>query len=70
MCETRRFLNIHEIANYLSLSENTIRAWVRTGRIPFSKLGRAVRFDLRKIEPWLKEKECRMSDVGFHLRRG
>ncbi|MBF0556640.1 MAG: helix-turn-helix domain-containing protein [Nitrospirae bacterium] len=42
----------------MSLSEDTVRAWVKTGRIPFSKLGRAVRFDMQKIEQWLKEKEC------------
>lgn len=54
---TQRFLDVKSLAQYLCLSEDTIRAWVKTGQIPFSKLGRAVRFDLLKIEPWLKRKE-------------
>ena len=58
----KRFLNVKELAVYLSLSEDTVRAWVKTGQIPFSKLGRAVRFDLKRIEPWLKKKEC--PDIG------
>ena len=66
----KRYLSTKEIAIYMSLSEHTIRAWVKYGQIPFCKFGRAVRFDLRKIEPWLKGKECSLRDVGFHLRRG
>jgi len=54
----KRFINAKDLAAYLCLSENTIRDWVKLGKVPFSKLGRAVRFDLQKIEPWLKHKEC------------
>ena len=54
---TKRFLNVPETAVYLGLSEDTIRAWVKQGKIPFTKLGKAVRFDLFRIEPWLKAKE-------------
>lgn len=53
----RRFFNAKEIAVYVGLSEETIRKWACEGRIPFSKFGAALRFDLQKIEPWLKKKE-------------
>ena len=53
----RRFLNVSEVAVYLGLSDDTIRCWVKNGKIPFSKLGKSVRFDLQRIEPWLKTKE-------------
>ena len=53
----KRFLNTKEIAVYLGLSECTIRAWVKHGRIPYSKLGRAVRFDIKEIHKWLKNKQ-------------
>lgn len=52
-----RFLDVKSLAQYISLSEHTIRAWVKQGCIPFSKIGRSVRFDLRKLEGWLEEKE-------------
>ena len=54
----RRFIGVKDLAVYIGMSENTIREWVKYGKIPFSKLGRAVRFDLHRIEPWLKNKEC------------
>ncbi|MHB8155593.1 MAG: helix-turn-helix domain-containing protein [Candidatus Omnitrophota bacterium] len=65
----KRYLTTKEVAIYLGLSEHTIRAWVKLGRIPFYKLGRAVRFDLRKLEPWLKRQECSLSVEDFHLQR-
>lgn len=55
---SQRFLDVRSIAHYLCLSEDTIRAWVKKGEIPFSKLGRAVRFDLPEIDEWLKKKRC------------
>jgi excisionase family DNA binding protein len=55
--EKRRFVDVVGIAEYLGSSEHTIRFWVKNGRIPFSKLGRSVRFDLREIEAWLQTKK-------------
>ncbi|OGX23242.1 MAG: hypothetical protein A2Y03_02875 [Omnitrophica WOR_2 bacterium GWF2_38_59] len=61
----KRFLTTKEIAFYLGLSQDTIRAWVRRGCIPFSKLGSAVRFDLLSINKWLKKKECKVPNKVF-----
>lgn len=61
----KRFLTSKEIAIYLNLSENTIRAWVKFGRIPFSKLGRSVRFDLKVIDKWLRNKEISVINEIF-----
>jgi excisionase family DNA binding protein len=53
----KRLLNVRDVALYLSQSEHTIRAWIRKGRIPYSKLERSVRFDLHEIDKWLKRKQ-------------
>lgn len=53
----KHYFTVKEIATYLGLSPNTIRAWVKYGRIPFCKFGRAVRFDIKKIEPWVRKHE-------------
>lgn len=57
---SQRFLDVRGTSEYLSLSEDTIRAWVKSRSIPYSKLGRSVRFDLFKLEGWLKEKEVKL----------
>ena len=52
----KRFIGINELAAYLDVSVKTIRSWVWQRRIPYFKMGRLVKFDLRKIESWLKDK--------------
>ena len=52
----RRFLDIGEIADYLKVKEGTVYVWVWHKQIPYIKMGRLIRFDLRKVEKWLEEK--------------
>ncbi len=65
----RRYFTVKEIADYLGMSPNAIRAWVRLRQIPFSKLGRAVRFDKQKIDLWVESRERSFDVLDFHLRR-
>ncbi len=51
----KRFLNKKEIAEYLGLKEGTVSVWVCHRRIPFVRVGRLVKFDLRKIDAWIAE---------------
>ena len=50
---TRRFMNIHELSEFLGICVNTIYSWVSQDKIPFLKVGRLLRFDVGKIEIWL-----------------
>jgi len=54
----RRFYNAKDIASYLGVSEDAVRKWALRGYIPFIKLGKSLRFDMIKVEAWLKNKEC------------
>ena len=53
----RRFYSAGEIAVYLGIQEDTVRKWAMRGRIPFVKLGKALRFDIAKIDGWVKNRE-------------
>ena len=50
----KRFYNVHEIAQYLGVSVNTIRSWVWLRKIPWFKIRGLVRFDLKEIDQWMK----------------
>lgn len=47
-------VNITELSQYLSISKNTIYAWVNQRRIPYHKVGSLLRFDINQIDEWLK----------------
>jgi len=55
----KRFIGIEELAEYLDLKRSTIYQWVHQQKIPYYKLGKRVKFDLEKIENWLKKKEVK-----------
>ena len=58
----KRLLTPKEIAEYLAVSHKTIYKWSFQGKVPFLKLGKAIRFDLGEINQWLKEHRGRQND--------
>ena len=50
----QRLVPIREAASFLSVSVSTLYGWVWQRRIPFVKIGRALRFDLRDLEAFVE----------------
>ena len=48
-----RLLSVRQAAARLSLSENTIRAWIHLRKIPYYKIGRLVKIDSQEIDGML-----------------
>ena len=53
----REYLTVPEVSAYLSLSEKTIYAWCRKGRLPSVKLGGAVRIPKKDFLVWLEARK-------------
>ena len=51
----KRYLGIKELAEYLGIATGTVYVWVCHKKIPYLKIGRLVKFDLKRIEKWLEE---------------
>jgi len=51
----KRFLNVHEAAQYLGVTGGTLYAWVCYRRIPYVKIGRLVKFDLKQLDAWTQK---------------
>jgi len=49
-----RLLTIREAAQYLAVSVSTLYGWVWQRRIPFVKIGRALRFDPRDLAAFIE----------------
>ena len=52
----KRYLSIKELAIYLGVAVGTLYSWVCYRKIPFSKVGRLVKFDKLRIDEWIKER--------------
>jgi len=53
----KRFIGPEDLAVYLDIKLNTVYSWVYLKKIPYIKMGRLVKFDLREIESWLIDKK-------------
>ena len=52
---TARWLSVVEIAEHLGVKKDTIYKWVRTTDIPFHKVGRLVKFQIKEVDQWVLE---------------
>lgn len=50
----KRWLNVQQCAEYLSLSVSAVYNLVHRRKIPFTKLNTRVRFDRLELDRWLK----------------
>lgn len=66
--EPARLLTVHEAARLLAVSVSTLYGWVWQRRIPFVKVGRAVRFDLVDLEAFIEQNRVRPGISGFSAR--
>jgi excisionase family DNA binding protein len=49
-----RLVTVREAADYLSVSVSTLYGWVWQRRIPFVKVGRALRFDVDDLRKFVE----------------
>ena len=52
---TERWLSVENIAEHLGVKKHTIYKWVRTTDIPFHKVGRLVKFQVKEVDKWVKD---------------
>jgi len=50
-----RWVNLADIADHLSVSQDTIRNWLKTGKIPTYKAGKQYKFRISEIDRLLEE---------------
>jgi excisionase family DNA binding protein len=61
--EEVRLLNIKEAARYLGTTDKTLYTKIWRREIPFIKLGRSVRFDVRDLEALIERSRVRTEEM-------
>ena len=52
--ELEKWVNLEDIADYLSVSKDTIRAWIKDEKIPFYKAGKRYTFKISEIDDYVR----------------
>jgi excisionase family DNA binding protein len=50
-----KWVNLEDIAVHLSVSEDTVRTWIKEGKTPYSRIGKRYKFKISEIDEWVRE---------------
>lgn len=49
------WVNLEDVASHLCLSKDTVRNWIKDGKLPAYKAGKMYKFKLSEVDQWLRE---------------
>ncbi len=52
---TEKWVNLEDIAEYLSVSKDTVRTWMREGKLPVNKAGKRYKFKVSEVDKWVRK---------------
>jgi len=52
---TEKWVNLEDIAEYLSVSKDTVRTWMREGKLPINKAGKRYKFKVSEVDEWVRK---------------
>lgn len=50
-----KWVNLEDIADHLSVSTDTVRNWIKDGKLPFYKAGKRYKFKISEVDAWLRD---------------
>lgn len=50
-----KWVNLEDIAEHLSVSKDTIRAWIKNGKLPVYKTGKRYKFKISEVDQWVRD---------------
>ncbi|MEC1155674.1 helix-turn-helix domain-containing protein [Cytobacillus horneckiae] len=59
----RKTLTVHEVADYIGVSIDTIYTMVREKQIPHVRVRRRIFFSIETIDSWMKDQEQKSLEV-------
>ena len=49
-----KWVNLEDVAVHLSLSQDTVRTWIKEGKLPFYKAGKRYKFKISEVDEWVR----------------
>ena len=49
-----KWVNLEDIAEHLSVSTDTVRTWIKNGKLTFYRAGKRYKFKISEVDEWLR----------------
>ena len=53
--QIEKWVNLEDVAEHLSLSQDTVRTWIKEGKLPVYKAGKRYKFKISEVDEWVRE---------------
>lgn len=53
--EVEKWVNLEDVAEHLSVSKDTVRAWMKEGKLPVYRAGKRYKFKISEVDEWLRK---------------
>lgn len=63
-----KWSSLEETAEYLGVTKDTIRSWIKKTDIPAHKVGRLWKFKFSEVDEWVKSGKSALQYGGFYER--
>lgn len=50
--QVEKWVNLDDVAEYLSISRDTVRTWIKEGKLPVYRAGK--RYKFKKVDEWVR----------------
>jgi excisionase family DNA binding protein len=50
-----KWVTLEDIAEHLSVSTDTVRAWIKNGKLPYYRAGKRYKFKISEVDAWLRD---------------
>ena len=52
--QVEKWVNLEDIAEYLSVSKDTVRTWMKEGKLPVYRAGKRYKFKISEVDEWVR----------------
>ena len=53
--QVEKWVNLEDVAKRLSISQDTVRTWIKEGKLPYYRAGKRYKFKISEIDEWVRE---------------
>ena len=67
--QVEKWVNLEDVAEHLSLSQDTVRTWIKEGKLPVYKAGKRYKFKISEVDEWVREGKIKeqKQEVDLHM---
>ena len=53
--QVEKWVNLEDVAEHLSISQDTVRTWIKEGKLPVYRAGKRYKFKISEVDEWVRE---------------